>query len=233
MRDEQAPGRGPGDRDRLADVGRDAKGPRALLHHGDRIFAAVQHAELRRLPRRLSEAGEMGLALAGEVELSAPGLAEKVQLAPEIDAAVVVGVFERAELEEEIDEFIGRRFRRADADRDLVRARGLAPLAQEIENLEGAVEPAHASADGDVRNLLFRHEGNPATREASCLARRRRPVQSRCDCQSSPIDKRVTLSSIPSVRSIGIVSIIMERNGTGMAQRWSGGAPSSEGEATC
>src|ERR1700722_1800001 len=144
---------------------------------------------------------EIGAALAREVELRVIGEAQEVQLPPEENAPLLIRIFENAGFEQQIDQFVSRRFRRVHADSDLVGAGGLTCLAQEIENFEGAIEAARAPVDCNVRHGLRAHRQslNPDSGHALIAA----------SALLSPTRKRRRLAS--SLHYYGIVSEIMEK----------------------
>ena len=154
VRHEQAARCGPRQRHRLADIGADAERPDALLHHDDGVFVAVEHAELRRLPGLLGDAQQEGAAFARQVELLLVDEAEEIEFSAKEYPAVIVGIFQRAGLDEEVHQLIGRRFRRIDPGGDLVRPRRLLGRSQEIEDLEGAIEAAHATAAAELSDRV-------------------------------------------------------------------------------
>ncbi|MNF95675.1 hypothetical protein D3C84_784390 [compost metagenome] len=148
VRQQQAPGRGPGNRGVFADVRRNAEMSLALFHQCHCVFAAVEQAHLRGFTGLADDFLQGVIGLAGQVEMPQMRLPQEVQLATEVDVTVFADRFQNPALKQRRHQFVDRGFGAADAIGDVVRAQGLADFLEEIEDIERPVQTACPALDG-------------------------------------------------------------------------------------
>ena len=157
VRQQQAPGGGPGDRRVFADVRGNAEMPLALLHQRHGVFAPVEQAHLRGFVGLADDLLQGVIGLAGQVEMTQMRLAEEVQLTAEVDVTVLAHRFQNPPFQQRGDQFVDRGFRAADAAGDIIRAQGLADFLEEIEDIERPVQTAGPAFDGVFGHVSGSH----------------------------------------------------------------------------